>query len=380
MDAPQSKKTPILIVDDKPENLDVLIAHLDKCGFTISVALDGKEAIELAKEFMPDIILLDVMMPGINGFETCRRLKNDELTRDIPVIFMTALSETIDKVKGFEAGGVDYIIKPFQKEEVLARIHAHLTIRQQQKHLEERNKELLQLNQEKSEFLGIVSHDLKSPLSGILGFTQLLKYYRGSFSDVEVGEFIDGVESSVKRMLDLVQNLLDVNQLETGKMTFSFQAVDLANCMFESLYRYRWEIETKSLQSHFDFPRGKYLVYADERAITQILDNLVSNAIKYSPKGKNIYIEFSAEENRIRCTIRDEGQGLTDEDKKRLFGKFTRLSAKPTGGENSTGLGLSIVKKLIGAMQGRVWAESQGKSQGSTFTIELSKYIPELDK
>ncbi|OAD22944.1 sigma-54 dependent DNA-binding response regulator [Candidatus Thiomargarita nelsonii] len=138
------KKSTLLVVDDKPENLDVLIAHLDKQGFTLAVALNGEKAIELTKKLSPDLILLDVLMPGINGFETCRRLKTDKISKDIPVIFMTALSETVDKVKGFEAGGVDYITKPFQNEEVLARVNAHLTIREQQKKLEEKNEQLKQ--------------------------------------------------------------------------------------------------------------------------------------------------------------------------------------------------------------------------------------------
>jgi DNA-binding NtrC family response regulator len=142
------EKVNLLVVDDQPENLDVLIAHLEQLGFTISVALNGKEAIELAKEFLPDLILLDIIMPGIGGFETCCYLKQDEITRDIPVIFITALLDTIEKVKGFEAGGMDYITKPFQNEEVLARINAHLTIRHQQKKLEEKNAELTKLNAE----------------------------------------------------------------------------------------------------------------------------------------------------------------------------------------------------------------------------------------
>ena len=368
------KKIPILIVDDKPENLDILIAYLDTRGFTISVALNGKEAIEIAIEFMPDIILLDVMMIGINGFETCNQLKKNKKTENIPVIFMTALSETVDKVRGFEVGGVDYITKPFQQEEVLARINAHLTIRQQQSKLEKRNLELLQLNQEKNEFLGIVSHDLKSPLTGILGFAQLLKHYKADFSEVEVNEFVEGVETNVKQMLDLIENLLDVNRLETGKMTFTLKAIDLGVCVFEALYRYRIEAELKKIHLHFELPQGQYLVCADERAVKQILDNIISNALKYSFKEKNIYIDLMVMDESIRCQVRDEGQGLTEKDKEQLFQKFTRLSAKPTGGEHSTGLGLSIVKKLVEAMNGRVWAESDGKDQGSTFTVELPSY------
>ncbi len=136
----------VLVVDDKPDNLDVLIAHLNQRGFSISVALNGEDALGLTKEFLPDIIILDILMPGIDGFETCRRLKKDKNTKDIPVIFMTALSETVDKIKGFEAGGVDYITKPFQHKEVLARINTHITLRNQQTQLEKQNTDLIKLN------------------------------------------------------------------------------------------------------------------------------------------------------------------------------------------------------------------------------------------
>jgi signal transduction histidine kinase len=359
----------ILIVDDKPENLDVLIDYLDSFGFSIFVARNGEEAIKLAEKIMPDIILLDVIMPGIDGFETCRHLKENENTREIPVIFMTALSDTVNKVTGFKIGGVDYVTKPLQHEEVLARIRAHLTIRLQQKKLEKQNEELHKLNQEKNEFLGIVSHDLKNPLNNIIGIAEILK----SFTQDKAREWVTLIEADCKRMYELIIELLDINRLESGKTSLSLQRVELSFLLFESVYRHRLQAEAKQIQLHFERTEEKYHVYADKSATTQIFDNLISNAVKYSPSGKKVNIRIFQSEKLVRCEIQDEGQGITDKDQQKIFGKFARLSARPTGGENSTGLGLSIVKKLVEAMNGQVWAESEGKDKGSIFIVEFPK-------
>ncbi len=366
----ESENDHILVVDDKPENLDVLIEYLNYFGFAIFVARNGEEAIKFAEKLIPDIILLDVLMPGINGFDTCTRLKNNEKTKEIPVIFMTALSDTVNKVKGFKAGGVDYVTKPLQHEEVLARIQTHLTIRHQQQKLETQNQELFKLNQEKNEFLGIVSHDMKNPLNNILGFAELLK---NSAQDKDKN-WVLLIEESCKRMLELITELLDINKLESNQINLSLQENELHRLVYESVYRHHQQAKAKKIQLLFELTEEEFNVYGDRRAITQIIDNLISNAIKYSPPDKNVNIRLSQDQNIVRCEIQDEGQGITEEDQQKLFMKFAKLSATPTGGENSTGLGLSIVKKLVEAMNGKVWAESEGEDRGSTFIVELPKY------
>jgi len=361
------EKSKILVVDDKPENLDVLIDYLDKFGLTIFVARNGEEAIQLATKIMPDIILLDVIMPGIDGFQTCHHLKENENTREIPVIFMTALSDK--KVKGFKVGGVDYVTKPLQHEEVLARIRAHITIRFQQKKLEKQNEDLLQLNQEKNDFLGMVSHDLKNPLNNILGIADLLN---SSIQDKE-RKLLRLIEANSKRMLELITELLDINRIESGKRDLSLQKIELTALLFESVYRHRMPAEKKQIQLHFEQTDKNCYLYADRTAITQIFDNLISNAVKYSPFDKHINIRLFQSEKVVRCEIQDEGQGITKQDQQKIFAKFARLSARPTDGENSTGLGLSIVKKLVESMDGHVWAESEGKNKGSLFIVEFPR-------
>jgi len=311
--------------------------------------------------------LLDIIMPGIDGFETCRYLK--ENTREIPVIFMTALSDTDKKVKGFKVGGVDYVTKPLQHEEVLARSRAHITIRFQQKKLEKQNKELLKLNQEKNDFMEMLSHDLKNPLNNILGIADLLK---SSIQDKE-SEWLRLIETNSKRMLELITERLDINRIEAGQRNLSFEKIELTALLFESVYCHRMSAEKKQIQLHFEQTEKKCYFYADKTAITQIFDNLISNAVKYSPFDKHVNIRLFQSEKVVRCEIQDEGQGLTKQDQQKIFGKFARLSAKPTGGENSTGLGLSIVKKLVEAMAGHVWAESEGKNKGSIFIVEFHR-------
>jgi len=202
----------ILVVDDKAENLDLLVSLLDKVGFTILVGRSGKSAIEYAQKFKPDVILLDVMMPGMNGFETCRCLKEKERTKDIPVIFMTALADTADKVKGFEVGAVDYITKPFNEQELLVRLENHLKIsflhrqiENEKKSAEKARQEAVAANQAKSKFLANMSHELRTPLNGILGYAQILKRDK-NLSEAKKEEGLNIIERCGRDLLFIIWN------------------------------------------------------------------------------------------------------------------------------------------------------------------------------
>ncbi len=186
MNADQIEKCTILIVDDNPENLDVLIQLLKKTGSDIRIALSGEEALDRIELIDPDIILLDIMMPGLDGFETCRRLKENETVKGIPVLFISALTEIANKIKGFRAGGSDYITKPFNEEEVLARLNAHLTIHKQQLELVAQKETLRELNAKKDRFFSIISHDLRGPFTGIMGSAELLRNSARSLSRDEI--------------------------------------------------------------------------------------------------------------------------------------------------------------------------------------------------
>ncbi len=364
------EKSIILLVDDNPRNLDVLINFLKESSSEIRIAGSGEEALELATRITPDVIILDVMMPGINGFETCRRLKKIDKLKNVPVIFMTALSDPADKVMGFKSGGSDYVTKPLHHEEVLARINAHLTIRNQQKILERQNNE-------KNEFIDVVLHQLRNYLTKINLPAHLIKKAK---SADEVNELSDMVIQDVKLMLEVITNFLDINKLETGDVNFSFAKTPLSPLAKQSVTNHISSAESKQITINFEAADDEFNIYADKIVILQILDNLISNAVKFSPNGKDINVRVFKTKNSVCCEIEDEGQGLTSEDMDKIFGKYARLSAKPTGDETSTGLGLSIVKKLVDAMNGKINANSAGKDKGAVFTLEFPPYTPAKEK
>ncbi len=243
--------------------------------------------------------------------------------------------------------------------------------------LQEKNEELLQvnaklqmLNMEKSEILGIVSHDLKNPIGGVRGLAELMQ--QGYIGTDQMAVVAGQIVETSDRMFDLVSNLLDMNQLETGKMRFSIVTVDVALLLNFTADSFKINAQNKGIQLHLDIAPTLHPIQADERAMTQILENIISNALKYSPLGKSVFIRAFNEDSTasVRIEVQDEGPGLSEDDQSKLFGKFTRLSARPTGGEHSTGLGLSIVKRLVESMNGQVWCESD-YGFGATFILRF---------
>lgn len=368
----------ILIVDDVPENLQVLGSMLQRKGYEINVASSGMDALSLVEKNQPDLILLDVAMPQMDGFQVCEALKQNDVTKNIPVVFLTAHSDKERIVRGFQVGGVDYITKPFHAAELLARVHTHLELKFSREELLRRNTALQHLNDEKNELMGIVAHDLKNPLNGIRGIAEILIKDESLPRDQSV-EFFTSIFDSAEKMFALIKNLLSINAIERGAITLQIQPVALAGIVEHIVTMYQQRASNKNIIISLD--NQPAVVEADETAIVQILDNLISNAVKYSPFDKKIYISVNStsdeEQPVVQIRVRDEGPGLTEDDKNRLFGKFARLSAKPTGGEHSTGLGLSIVKKMVEAMKGKVWCESAA-GNGATFIVQLPRSAESL--
>ncbi|MEZ5672147.1 MAG: HAMP domain-containing sensor histidine kinase [Thiotrichaceae bacterium] len=232
------------------------------------------------------------------------------------------------------------------------------------------NQELTRLNQERNEFLGIAAHDLKNPLQAIQGSAELIETAFDDFSRDEIIEFAQMIGESSQRMFELISNLLEVNRIELGNYSLVLNEVDMFPVLQKLLKDYTLRAQLKNITIHFDAAEIGYITYTDNDMLYQILDNLLSNAVKYTPPGKNIRIQLQNKTDVVRCEIQDEGQGLSVEDQKKLFNKFTKLSTRPTGGEHSTGLGLFIVKKLVEALYGKVWCESE-VGRGSTFIVEL---------
>ncbi len=241
--------------------------------------------------------------------------------------------------------------------------------------LHEKNKVLVQLNQDKNEFLGIAAHDLKNPLSAIKGFAEMLQEDFTEMPEEEVIEVTGLIQKSSKKMFDLITNLLDVNAIESGKMNLSLEKVNLLPIVQKLVEDYTVRATAKNIRFQTTFETSEeFIAFIDKNTVHQVLDNLISNAVKYSPIGKNIRLRLSKNKNVIRCEVQDEGAGLSQSDQQKLFGKFTRLTTKPTGDEHSTGLGLFIVKKLVESMDGSVWCQSE-LGKGATFLVEFPTFI-----
>jgi len=287
-----------------------------------------------------------------------------------------------------EQGKILYSISVFQditerKQAEDARIR--LAQEQEAKHaalrytheIEIKNVQLIQLNQDKNEFLGIAAHDLKNPLTGILGAAELIMESAQDLSTKQIVHYAEMIAEASDQMVDLISNLLDVNRIESEKVAVKLNKVNISGISQKLLQNYYGRATAKNIHLHFDNSVSKILIWADENILRQVLDNIISNAIKYSPSDKTVTIRLVATEQTVRCEVQDEGPGLSVEDQQKLFGKFTRLTARPTAGENSTGLGLFIVKKLVEMMHGKVWCVSE-LGYGACFIVEFPKVSEQL--
>ncbi|MFY7998752.1 MAG: sensor histidine kinase, partial [Candidatus Kapaibacteriota bacterium] len=236
--------------------------------------------------------------------------------------------------------------------------------------VDEKNRQLALLNHEKNELMGIVAHDLKNPIGAVRGLADIILL--GLADPARVNSIAQQIVNTSNRMLELVTNLLEVNRLEEGTMQLHLVVADVVPFVETSVWGFQHHAEAKNIRMEFLNEASQSMVLVDEQAITQVLDNLVSNAVKYSPHGTTIRAFVKTSANTVRVEIHDEGPGISEEDMKKLFGKFARLTAQPTGGEHSTGLGLSIVKKIVEAMNGKVWCESE-LGKGATFIVELPR-------
>ena len=356
----------ILVIDDTPANLQVLASMLEAQGHYARPVNNGAMGVQAAQLSPPDLILLDIQMPGIDGFEACRQLKADERTRAIPVIFISALNDTNDKIKAFHVGGVDYITKPFQLEEVQARVDIQIELQRLRKHDQQLIENQSQLIAELDAFAHTVAHDLKNPLAAVSGFAELMLLPDMAFAEEQKIEILTKIVLGADKMGSIIDALLllasvrkadDLQMDEIYMYLLIPEIKGRLNTMFEE---YAPElIEPES------WPIGMgYAPWVEE-----IWANYISNAIKYG--GRPAQIEIGADEpiaGMIRYWVKDNGKGMTDEERARLFTPFTRLaSTEKIAGH---GLGLSIVQRIAQTMGGEVGVESI-VGEGSLFYFTL---------
>jgi two-component system, sensor histidine kinase and response regulator len=365
----------ILIVDDDRLNIRVLNGILKGEGYVLADADSGETGLMLYSNFRPDVVLLDVMLPGIDGFETCRRLKQQYGDKSAPVIFITAKSESDDVVEGLTAGGVDYLPKPFKPKEVLARIRTHLQneiLSEQRKMLVE---QLRKANADKNRFLGMAAHDLRNPLASIRGIAEFLREGAVGALSREQSDLVDTIHGASQSMLDMVNELLDVATIEAGELKLSLELHDLGDLIRKSVSMISREALKKNTHVIIVPPPEPVNLTIDPAKMRQVVDNLISNAVKYSPPGSKIcaFVKYNATDSTCSFSVRDQGPGIPDDERDKLFKDFSRLSSKPTGGEKSTGLGLAICRKIVEAHHGVIVAENL-PDRGCEFRVTLPAF------
>ena len=363
-----TRAKPLILVIEGEGNASHITDQLAADAFCVRLAKDGIKAFELIAIDLPDLIFVDSPSAS-EGVENCRRLKENMAAREIPLIFACEMLERAQVADALKAGAIDFVIKPISRDELSARIQLNIELASARRDLHRVETRMLELRAEKNEFLSIVAHDLRSPLSNIVTSADIV-IQDSEMPREQLAEFLQIISSSGKHMIHLVENLMDLNAIEQGRMKIQISPCELGELVRGVAANHDSRARSKQQELAFHEENGPLVAMADQNSAIQIFDNLLSNAIKYSPIGKRIDIRVRRNNEKIRCEVQDQGPGLTADDLKKMFGKFAKLSAQPTAGEPSTGLGLSIVKRMVEAAGGNVWCESEfGK--GSTFVVEL---------
>jgi two-component system, sensor histidine kinase and response regulator len=369
----------ILIADDTPTNLNVLFEYLSAQGYRVLIAEDGAGAIEQAHYGLPDLILLDVMMPGIDGFETCQKLKASPHTKDIPVIFMTAISDTAYILKGFSVGAVDYITKPLQRDEVNARVRTHISIRRLQRNLTDEIKvrqkaeeELSKINAGKDVFFSILAHDLKNPIGGLLGLSETLVEILPPDADATVREMAVDIRDTSTQVGTLLLDLLSWAQMQLGKLDPAPEQVSIMEEVGFAVALVRVAARTKKIEIKNEI-KDPIMVYCDLRMNDTVLRNLLSNAVKFTPAGGTIRVFAEKKEKELEITVADSGKGIPLDRIAGLFRLGENKTTFGTAGEKGTGLGLPLSSEMVEKNGGRIWVKSTpGEGASFHFTVPLA--------
>jgi two-component system, sensor histidine kinase and response regulator len=384
------KRRTLLLVDDETMLLEVL-RRLFQALYNVVTAESGNAALILLENgCTPEVIIADQRMPGMQGPEFLAQSR--EFMPSAVRIILTGYTDVQDIIESINRGYVyRFITKPWNSEELLETVRIsfeHYDISTRNNELTVALAKLAELNREKSELMGIVAHDLKNPIGAVQTLSDMMLMDDESLDAEERTKFLRLINGSSARALELINSVLSLEAIEQGGIRVQCETLDLAPVLQELVQQYTPLAEKKSIRLHLHVPQ-KQMVLADAQILQQVVDNILSNAVKYSPPGKKVWIQVQTcldekyrhsilsrdalnthSHDTVFIIVQDEGPGFTEADKAKLFGKFTRLSAQPTGGETSTGLGLSIVKRFVEAMQGQIWVVSEA-GKGAAFVVAL---------
>lgn len=379
----RAERTSILVVDDTLENLRLLASMLNGQGYEVRPVNGGKQALLAIERDPPDLILLDISMPEMDGYEVCRRLRELAGCRDIPVIFLTALTETDCRVNAFNVGGVDYITKPFQLDEVYARIRTHLRLRRLQAELEERNRSLEEsferlraLEKLRDDLIHMVVHDMRSPLSNILISLEMLASDLAKQAPERMLRDVAAARTSARELVEMARQLLDINRMEQRSMPLDLERHGLLALIEQS-------IAEMSPLAHVSKVRLEscgtdQAVTCDEAIVRRIINNLLSNAIKHAPRESSVVVQVERHDERFaRVSVVDQGPGIPEEFRSRIFQKFEQVEARRTKKYHSVGLGLAFCRLATEAHGGQIAVDGSRSAgdatgQGTRFWFTLA--------
>lgn len=364
----------LLVVDDVQTNVLLLKALLGKEGYGILVANNGQEALEVIRNENPDLILLDVMMPGMDGFEVAERLKSEEFRCEIPIIFLTALDDTQSIVNGFKLGVGDFISKPFRKEELMVRIKHQLSLVAARRIIEEKNEELRKTIAGRDKMYSVIAHDLRSPMASMkMLLNTIMMSVEKDKIDPDIFDMLEMSNKTSEEVFSLLDNLLKWTKSQLGKLTVIPQKLDisgLADGVVEVMNSVAEVKHIKLIRTDHE----SFFVYVDIEMIKSILRNLISNAVKFSNPDSEIKVGIKAEDGKVIVSVTDSGKGIKKEDQHKLLKDSTHFTTYGTNSEEGSGLGLLLCRDFARKNGGELWFESE-ENLGSVFSFSLPQLI-----
>jgi two-component system sensor histidine kinase/response regulator len=360
----------VLVVDDEPQNVMLLQDLLEARGYRVWTAGDGENGLMLAREHNPDVVLLDVMMPGLNGFDVCRRLKTEPNTAMIPVLLVTALDAREDRLAGIDAGASDFISKPIDSADLLLRVRNAVATKRLHDQLSTQLRRLQELEAARDTLTHMVVHDLRSPLTGLIGYIELLGTIARETGNAEAMEYTTDAQAIASRLTEMVSQVLDVSRLEAGRMPLSVAETDLVLLLPAAVGGLG--VTPAGLSVVYELPNEPVPVSCDAAVIGRVVANLVGNAYKFTRRNGEVRIGLVQRNGRVRFSVTDQGPGVAPEYRQRIFDKFWQVPSGGSAGARSSGLGLTFCKLAVEAHRGEVGVES-AETGGARFWVELPR-------
>ena len=372
----------VLVVDDEERNVKLIKGMIMSEPYEVVTASCGQEALDYLKSNSADLIVLDVMMPDIDGFEVCRRLKQADDTRAIPTLMVTALKEKEHRVKAMEVGADDFLNKPVDRTELLVRVKSllrmksyHDKVLETNAQISAKNKRLEELERTKEELTHMIVHDLMNPLSVISMGLDLLMFDQMNYSD-EQKETMQQCHHNCDELKRMIQSLLDIHKMEDGKLAPDCRHIVVSDLIEQLLVSFQASAEYHQVELEFDRSDPVEKIYADEMLIKRVMSNLISNAIRHTPPfGKiGIAVDSGTGNGSVKLSVSDSGEGIERRYHQQIFERFEQIELKRSGAKvGSCGLGLAFCKMAVEAHGGSIWVESEGRGDGSTFYIRVPK-------